>query len=271
MGPITDAWHHAIEEYLDSQRAGGAPRTTLAARRQHLQHLARRTRTAPYELSPNELVTYCGMQDWARETRRGRRTTFRSFWGWAVASGRTGTNPALALPKVPAGQPRARPIPEQHYKSALVAADARVMLMLRLAAELGLRRAEVAQVHTRDVEEDLLGWSLRVHGKGSRQRVVPLTPGLAGHLLAAPRGYLFPGDDDGHLSPRWVGKLVTNILPDGWTMHTLRHRFATRAYGIDRDVFTVQELLGHASPATTRRYVQIENGALRRTVLAVAS
>lgn len=54
-------------------------------------------------------------------------------------------------------------------------------------------------------------------------------------------------------------------------MHQLRHRFATRAYSVDRDVFTVQELLGHASPATTRRYVLVPRSALRATVKAVAS
>ena len=142
--------------------------------------------------------------------------------------------------------------------------------MLRLAAELGLRRAEVAVTHSRDIFEDLGGHSLTAHGKGSKDRDVPLPPGLAAQLLAMPYGYLFPGNDGGHLSPRWVGKLVTLLLPDGLTMHTLRHRFATRAYAVDRDVFVVQELLGHASPATTRRYVQVPRAGLRRTVLAAA-
>jgi hypothetical protein len=54
-------------------------------------------------------------------------------------------------------------------------------------------------------------------GKGVRQT----------HTLG---GWLFPGDEDGHLSPRWVGKLMAGALPDHWTAHTLRHRFATRAY-----------------------------------------
>lgn len=60
-------------------------------------------------------------------------------------------------------------------------------------------------------------------------------------------------------------------MPEGWTLHTLRHRFATRAYSIDRDLLAVQTLLGHASPVTTRRYVAVGEDRLRATVLAVAS
>lgn len=150
-------------------------------------------------------------------------------------------------------------------------ASPRERLMLRLAGEMGMRRAEVAAVHTSDLFEDMVGWSLVIHGKGQKDRIVPCPPRIVTALRALPAGYAFPGDDDGHLSPRWVGKLVTNLLEGDWTMHKLRHRFATKAYGIDRDTFTVQELLGHASPATTRLYVRVPNEALRRTVEAVAS
>lgn len=54
------------------------------------------------------------------------------------------------------------------------------------------------------------------------------------------------------------------------TPHPLRHRFATRAYAVDRDLLAVQTLLGHASPVTTRRYVAVPDESLRRTVLSVA-
>ena len=268
---IHQEWRVAIDDYLGAQRAAGAPLTTCATRRAHLEHLARRIDALPWALTGDELVAWCGQQDWERETRRGRRTTFRSFWGWAVASGRTTTNPALELPRVPAGTPRARPTPDRVYKEGLVAARARDRIILRLAAELGLRRAEIAQVHSRDLVEDLFGWSLVVHGKGGKQRIVPLPDGLARTLRDLPDGYAFPGDDGGHLSPRWVGKIASQLLPGEWTLHTLRHRFATLAYDVDRDVFVVQELLGHASPATTRRYVRTRRDNLRRTVAAVAS
>ena len=269
--PIPAAWLAAIDEFCEILRAGGAPSTTIGTRRNHLQRVARVMGGSPYELDGERLVGWCGRQDWAIETRRGYRATLRAFYGWAVAAGRTAENPAADLPKVRAAIPAPRPASEIAYREALVRADDRGRVILRLAAEAGLRRAEVARVHSRDLVEDLEGWSLVVHGKGGRQRVIPLTPELAAAVRSRGSGWAFPGRDGGHLSPRWVGKIVTTLLPGSTTMHQLRHRFATRAYSVDRDVFTVQELLGHASPATTRRYVAVPSSAMRATVRAVAS
>lgn len=196
--------------------------------------------------------------------------TLRVFYRWAVATGRCGDDLSVAIPVVRASTPNPRPLPDIIYLEALRRADARSGMILRLGAEMGLRRSEVARLHSDDILPDLDGFSLRVHGKGGKERVVPMPDALARDVCALPLGWAFPGDDDGHLSPRWVGTLISRLLPPGWTMHKLRHRFATRAYAVDRDVFTVQELLGHASPATTRAYVKVPREGLRRTVQAAA-
>ena len=261
----------AIESYLLAQASAGAPRTTIGCRKQHLEHLARRIDTGPWETTGEQLVEYVGAQVWATETRRGRRSTFRSFYAWAVLFGRVEASPALLLPRVKAAPPRPRPIPEHLYATAMSRSGDRTRLVLRLAHDAGLRRREIALVHSDDVFEDLHGWSLRVHGKGNKERDVPLTPRLAFELRALPYGWAFPGAIDGHLSPRRVGELAVDVLPSPWTIHTLRHSFATRAYGHESDLFVVQELLGHASPATTRVYVQVQSSKLRSTVNAVAS
>src|SRR5690606_36737267 len=121
------------------------------------------------------------------------------------------------------------------YREALMRAGHREGLMLRLAAEVGMRRAEVAQAGSEDLIEDLIGWSLLVHGNGNRERVVPLPSSLARALLDLPNGPFFPGAVDGHLSARYVGKLLASLMPEMWTMHTLRHRFATRLYALRSD------------------------------------
>ena len=169
-----------------------------------------------------------------------------------------------------AGQAKPRPTPERVYEAALRRSDDRVKLILRLAHDAGLRRAEIAVVHSEDLFEDLDGWSLRVHGKGRRERDVPLTPRLALELRSLPSGWAFPGDDGGHLSPRWIGKLATTALPDEWTLHTLRHSFGSRVYA-HADLAVAQDALGHASPATTRIYVVVPNQRVRAAVMAASA
>ena len=64
---------------------------------------------------------------------------------------------------------------------------------------------------------------------------------------------------------------LARTLPDAWTTHTLRHRFASAAYAADRDIRAVQELLGHASVSTTQIYTAIPAEAARRAVASAAS
>lgn len=265
-------WVEAISSWLVALRAAGRPETTIGLREYQLNRLAAAMAPrGPWEVSGEALVGWLGSQAWARDTRRSYRSAIRGFYTWATDRGYCDGNPALEIPPVRPTEPAPHPAPEDAYRVALAGADARTRLMLRLAAELGLRRGEVARVHADDLIRDLSGWSLRVHGKGGRERVVPLTDSMAALVRRhAARGYLFPGSDDGHLSPRWVGKLVSRSLPEAWAMHSLRHRFATRAYAADHDVFTVQSLLGHASPVTTVRYVAIDDARRRAVIRAVS-
>ncbi len=216
---------------------------------------------------------WLGAQDLARETRRSVYASLRGFYRWAVRAGHVEVSPADGLPSVRPEVPCPRPTPEVEYRRAVSAADPRVRLILRLAAQAGLRRAEIAQIHRRDLTSDLLGRSLIVHGKGGVVRVVPLPGPLALEVeaaCAAGHGYAFPGEISGHLSARWVGKLATRALPEGWSLHSLRHRFATAAYGSERDLIAVQQLLGHASVATTQRYVATGQDRLRRAAAGAA-
>ncbi|WP_435277917.1 tyrosine-type recombinase/integrase [Rhodococcus yananensis] len=132
-----------------------------------------------------------------------------------------------------------------------------------------MRRGEVAQVHPEnDMVPDVVGWSLIVHGKGQRKRVLPLPNDLADALHEAGPGYLFPSPAGGHLSAHWVGTLVSRALADGTTMHQLRHLCATEIHDQTHDVRLVQVLLGHASLATTQRYLAVDDAKVRDAVLA---
>ena len=242
------------------------------ARRQQLRLLARWAGCrGPWTLNTDDLLSWMASRDWSRERRRSVRSALRTFYTWAVRAHRLEENPATDLPAVRASEPRPKPCADRVLAAAVKAAPERDVLMLRLAAECGLRRAEVAQVHTRDLFPDLLGWSILVHGKGGKERTVAIEDDLARALLARPRGYVFPGKIDGHLSARWVGKVVLRWLDQGYTLHSLRHWFATTTYHDKNDLLAVQEALGHASPDTTRRYIKLQDDRVRALVTTASA
>lgn len=262
------AWEAAVSEWLENGRTvlGWRP-DTARTRREHLVHLARGIEVPnPWAVTEKALLVWWHAQRWAAETRRGKRASLRGFYSWGAEAGHVERSPALRLPRVKPTSPNVQPVDDHAYRLARVAASHRERLMLRLALEVGLRRGEVARVHSNDLERDLGGWSLVVHGKGGKDRLVPLGTELAAELRALPPGWAFPGDDGGHLSPRWVGTLIGRLLPEGYTMHGLRHRFGTDAWEVEGDLAIVQELLGHSSVNTTRLYVHVPKARLRATV-----
>jgi len=262
---VSTDWYRAIEAHIVHLRAGGSPSGTVRLRRHYLYDLADQVApTGPWEVTPGQLAGFLSRQDWAVETRKSARSTLRAFYTWAEDAEHVALSPARKLlsVRIPAGKPR--PAPDRVFTAALDAADPRQRLMLLLAAHAGLRRAEVAQVHTRDLVER----ELRVRGKGGVVRIVPIGGELAELLEAAPAGFVFPGTTDGHLSPDHVGKLLKRLLGEDWSGHTLRHRYASRAYAGTRDLRAVQELLGHSKPETTMRYTTIPDGALQAAAAA---
>lgn len=283
--PVPCAWAKDIHDYLTMLTAGGKTTATAGTRRHHLGRIARAFGATPQHLTGEQLVAWFGAQThWSSETRRSYRNTARSFFDWAQKAGRIATNPADTLPAVKPSKPAPRPVPDTAYATALDRADPRTTAMLRLATEAGLRRAEVAQVHTDDVTYSMSGPQLLVHGKGNKARIVPITDELAEMIMAgapghtperaafgAESGYLFPGDDDGHLSPRWVGTLCARALPGIWTMHKCRHRFAAKVYRGSRNLRALQVLLGHESVATTEIYTPVDDDEIRAAMLSAVA
>ena len=93
---------------------------------------------------------------------------------------------------------------------------------------------------------------------------MPLLPDVASRLTALPRGWAFPSPrGHGHITTNHVGTLISRALPQGWTAHSLRRRFATSVYRGSHDIRAVQVLLGHSSVQTTQVYVGVEQAELR--------
>jgi len=214
-------------------------------------------------------------------------SALRAFYQWLDR--RHGVaNPSLALvrgPRVKPGQPR--PVSEDQARGLLVEAGdpdarsegsepweaARDVAVLTLLYGCGLRISEALSLKRRDAP---LADVLRIVGKGSKTRMVPVLPAVAraveayvAHLpfALAPDDALFRAKRGGELGPRRVQALMQTLrgqlgLPDSATPHALRHSFATHLLGGGADLRTIQELLGHASLSTTQKYTEVDAPSL---------
>lgn len=262
-------WRRSIEGWTDTLKAAGLSAQTIKSRRYKMVHLAALLMpSGPEDVTTEQIVQTFARQQWKPETRKAYRNTISSFFRWLHKSGRRSDDPSLDVPRVKKPHAHPRPCPDRYITTAMEMATSSERLMIRLGAECGLRRGEIARVHSDDVVADSAGRSLIVRGKGDKQRIVPLPDDLAGIIMDA-RGYLFPGRFGGHVEESYIGDHISRLLPDGYAAHTLRHRFATTAYAATHDLFVVAELLGHESVETTEHYVAMPDGRLREATAAV--
>lgn len=262
-------WRKNIEGWTDTLRAVGLSAQTIKSRRYKMVHLAALLMpSGPEDVTTEQIVQVFARQQWKPETRKAYRNTISSFFRWLHKSGRRSDDPSLDVPRVKKPHAHPRPCPDRYIAVAMEMATSSERLMIRLGAECGLRRGEIAAVHSDDVVADSAGRSLIVRGKGDKQRIVPLPDDLACIIMDA-RGYLFPGRFGGHVEESYIGDHISRLLPDGYAAHTLRHRFATTAYAATHDLFVVAELLGHESVETTEHYVAMPDGRLREATAAV--
>jgi integrase/recombinase XerC len=225
---------------------------------------------------------------YARASIARRVGAIHTFYRWAVSHEVVAEDPAALLgrPKVVNRLPVVLRVPEA---AALVEApvvtadasdiDAAVALRDRAILELmygsGLRVSEVAGLTTDRV--DLERGRVTVVGKGDKEREVPLgdlaREAVAGWLavrgvLGAGRGdELFMNRRGRPIGPRDIRRLVGRYAGAALsgrrvTPHTLRHSFATHLLEGGADIRSVQEMLGHASVATTQRYTHVSRARL---------
>jgi integrase len=259
---LSTGWTTAIDGWCTHMILRGLSPNTIELRRQHISYLARHSGVAaPHGFDgPGCYALFIANPHWSSSHRRTMRDSVLAFFDHH----RPGHDFADHLMPVRVSPPRPRPATDDIWTALLAAAAPRERLIARLAGEAGLRRAEVVLVHSDDVIPDRDGQHcLIVHGKGGKQRVVALTESLAAELAALPRGFAFPGRTDGHISARHCGELISELMPDGWSMHKLRHRYATRGYAGTGNLRAVQEALGHASVATTQRYTAVSTADVR--------
>lgn len=241
-------------------------------------------------------VTIATLRDWlalqmdrglARATLSRRAAAARALFGWAHRTGLIGANPAerLASPK-----PR-RTLPtvlseEDAARLAEAAREAagdgdparlREWVTVELLYGAGIRVAELVGTDVDDV--DTGERSIRVLGKGDKQRVVPfgipaaravgrwIEIGRPRLVTAASGPALLLGDRGGRWGQRQAREAVHRVAALAGVAdiapHDLRHSAATHLLTGGSDLRSVQEILGHSSLATTQRYTHVSADRLR--------
>ena len=157
-------------------------------------------------------------------------------------------------------------------------ADLRMKAILESLYSGGLRISELTELNVPDA--DLLGGMIKVLGKGSKERYVPLGGSAADALkkyldarIRVPglpaNPALFVNLRGGRITPRGIRKLLVSWLAragvkSNATPHTFRHSFATHMLDRGCDLRSIQEMLGHASLATTQHYTHMSVARLKK-------
>jgi site-specific recombinase XerD len=194
---------------------------------------------------------------WSASCHKSARMALGSFYRLMLAEGEVAVDPMLRVPPVRPDVVVRVAATEAQVSAGLLSGDADARLMVGLAAECSLRRSEIARVHSRDLSDR----GIVVRGKGRKDRWVPVCDEALWRDLSARRGWVFPGRFAGHVHPATVARRVRAV--SGVSPHPHRRRYATAAYGAAHDLVAVQQLLGHASVATTQLYIGVPRERLR--------
>ncbi|MFY0692448.1 MAG: tyrosine recombinase XerC [Paracoccaceae bacterium] len=242
-------------------------------------------------LGPLRKITPSDMRAWmAQERRRGvsarslarQLSSVKSFYRWfAERDGFEAT--AVLATRAPKFQNKLpRPLAKEAAKAMIdtvgeqsradwiAARDAAVVTLmygcgLRISEALSLTAAQTPLPET-----------LRIVGKGGKERLVPVIPAAARAVAeymrllpysVDPQDRIFRGARGGPLSPRMISKAMEDArlqlgLPATATPHAMRHSFATHLLEAGGDLRAIQELLGHASLSTTQAYTAVDTARL---------
>jgi site-specific recombinase XerD len=220
----------------------------------------------PRSLREADVVRWLADAPWTASTATHNLSRLRGFVAWLVRNRHVARDFTSGLhgPRMPQVVPRG--LDQGSVRAALVEScpDTRARVMVVLMVQEGLRCCEVSRLQVGDL--NLRAGSILVRGKGSKERVLPLSAesaeAIRDYLAAWPakagpvvRSYNHPKRG---ISPAYVSWLVTRYLRDAGveaTAHALRHTAATDMLVSGAHLRDVQKALGHAHLTSTERYL----------------
>lgn len=242
-------------------------------------------------LGPLTRLTASDMRSWmANERTRGtgarslarRLSAVKTFFRWLAQREEFDPTTVLSTRAPRVQRPLPRPLSEEAAKAVIETVGelpregwiaARDVAIVTLLYGCGLRISEALGLLGADAP---LPESLRIIGKGGKERIVPVLPAarkaVDDYLRQCPYELatdapLFRGSRGGPVNPRLISKAMEQTrlqlgLPATATPHALRHSFATHLLNAGGDLRAIQELLGHAALSTTQVYTGVDNARL---------
>jgi integrase/recombinase XerC len=217
-----------------------------------------------------------GTRKLARATIARKVAALRCYFSWLVRQRRLGSDPTRTL-RAPSGGGRLPRVLSKGEMSSLLdvgagtAVDRRDLAVLELLYAAGLRVSELCGLDRGDI--DLRHRTVTVLGKGGKQRRVPVHDAAVDALRAwfddgrdqmdGPAEAAFVNRRGTRLGPRDVRRILDRRAVSPTHPHALRHTYATHLLDGGADLRVVQELLGHASLATTQVYTHVSKERLR--------
>lgn len=274
-------WDQALAEFASFQASGGLSAKTIENRYECLRKLERACGKQPLDVDLADLRAQI-TRPHARtgnllsaSSMRSERSYFQTFYTWLVEEEYLDKSPALRLRRIKIARAKPRPFRFEQVEAVIDSVYNRNRDIVTIAALTGLRLGEIVKIRGEDVDPQ--GMVLNSIRKGGLDHRIKIPLGLHEIVSRYPRrGWWFPSTYSNRLFPNGGGHVLMASVSDSiskairragitdgrLTAHSLRHFYATTLLKAGVPIRTIQELMGHASLATTQIYTEVNDDDL---------
>ncbi len=264
-----------LDQYLDSLEKikNYSPNTIKSYKNDILQYLDEEVVLGEF----SKYLKICSIKGFSKTTINRKITSIKTFLIWCIEKNYLESTSLKSVKNLKAEKKLPNVLTANYINELLDSLpskdpkDIRDKAILELMYSSGLRVSEVSNLSIKDVKDNK---SIKVLGKGNKERVLPITSRayeVINKYIEHSRtifvneksdSFLFLGVRGGQLSDREIRRIVK--LRVGTFPHSLRHTFATHLLDGGADLRIVQELLGHNDPSTTQIYTHVSKKQMKK-------
>jgi site-specific recombinase XerD len=264
-----------LDQYLDSLEKikNYSPNTIKSYKNDILQYLDEEVVLGEF----SKYLKICSKKEFSKTTINRKITSIKTFLIWCIEKNYLESSSLKSVKNLKAEKKLPNVLTANYINQLLDSLpskdpkDIRDKAILELMYSSGLRVSEVSNLSIKDIKNNK---SIKVLGKGNKERVLPITSrayDVINKYLIHSRtvfvneksdSFLFLGVRGGQLSDREIRRIVK--LRVGTFPHSLRHTFATHLLDGGADLRIVQELLGHNDPSTTQIYTHVSKKQMKK-------